>query len=763
MAEVFISYSSNNYDYAVQIFDMLKVNKIKAWFAPKDISFGGDFTKEIAENLEAADILVLILSKEAMRSNWVSDEVTYAKGKNMFILPVHVDHEPLTPAFKFMLQRVQIVDGYLLNNNVKEQVLSEVRKHLKKKKIRVREKERFSESDFGVYKITGGDPYYEEDETLFIEFSGKEFFLAPPREALSDPITLEWAKEHHFATEDTIFGENFRELLKSIPVSDLGNRIERSRKKIFEQFRNHENGCYFNNRKYGVEQINPFSRTEDETEKARLIIRLFVTDYFTHRVMKDVCKQLVKEKNKYINQIDYAHIGPSKIFFTSLGINLLLLEDPINDNPGLLITSRSTNAAETYSKIQLSLSVIEGVSISDYDSYMKKIRLTTAVERGLKEELNVTQNMLKMDSLKFYDLFVNRENLEMGISCTVELRKEIKLSENVLELHGKDGDLEIADKRTVQISELESFVRNNQTAILPQAMYVLCTFLENKGVLMINHQKTEVLKKESFICAKNGKESPCGDKLVDSENFYAVIDGATPKGKRLWNNQRGDVYVSEILGNAITRFEPDIDAQAAIEELNEVVRRAYKENGVDIKELQPEEQLQASVLIYSVAKKEVWSFGDCMLRINQKSYRNIKKGDIMLSDLRAFCIEAANLEGIDISNAESDYGRNQILPFLKKFTLFANADNSFGYDVLNGGDIQKDRVQIYAVQPGDHVVMASDGYPKLFDTLNETEEYLKQGLQEDPLCTGKLRGTKGVERGNISFDDRCFIGFTVEK
>ena len=764
MADVFISYSTNDKDYAKELFDLLTFNGIDAWFAPKDISSGRDFTKEITKNIDAADILLLVLSKASMQpSCWAGNEVIYAQNKKKFILPVQIDHEPWVDEFKLMLLRVQVIEGYHLNSSVKAKILDEVQKHLKKIVKKPVEKTRFSEHELGVKKITGGDPYYEEDKTLFVEMSGKEFYLAPPREALSDPVMLEWIAEHHFATVDKVFGGALDTVLKEIPIEDLGIRIERSREKIFRQFLNQENGCYFNNKKYGVEQINPFARTEDEIEKAKLTIRLFVTDYFTHRVMKDVCKQLIAEKNEYISHINYNRIGPEKIFFTSLGINLLLLEDSLADNAGILVTSRSTNAAETYSKRMFSLSVIEGVSISDYDSYMHKVRLGTAVERGLKEELNVTQELLKKDSLKFYDFFINRENLEMGISCTIELDKGITLEKNILDLHGKDEELEIADKRKITISGLETFIRNNKTRILSQAMYVLCTFLENKGVLMIDYQKKEILKRESYICAKDGTEGTCGDKIVECENFYAVIDGATPKGKRLWNNMRGDVYISEILGAAIARLEPGTDAQTAIEELNNVVKKAYTEQGIVFKELQPEEQLQASVIIYSVAKKEVWSFGDCMLRINQKSYRNIKKGDIMLSDLRAFCIEAANLEGINISDSETDYGRNQILPYLKKFTLFANAAVSFGYDVLNGGEIQKERVQVYAVQPGDRVVMASDGYPKLFDTLAETEEYLAKGLREDSLCVGKLRGTKGVEKGNYSYDDRCFIGFTVEK
>lgn len=780
MAQVFISYNSSDYTYAKQIYDILKANNIDSWFAPDRISGGQDFASEIGlelvgdddikeriQKLGKAKVLILILSKGSMQSAWVRKEVKLAIKKKIFILPIHVDHEPLTDEFEYLLIDAQIIEGYHLHKDSIKELLSEVTKHIPIPPIPgdVLNKKHFSESELHVHRITGGDPYYEEGSTLSVEFTGHEFYLMPPTDMLSesDPVLQSWCKENGFGSKDIVFGTSLEEFTREIPIPDLIARIERSRKKIFHQFRNKENGCYFNNKKYGVESLNPFGRTRDEREIPKLELQMFVTDYFTHRVMKDVCKSLIADGDRYLSKIDYTAIGVNKIFFTSLGINLLLLEDSLRDDYSMLITSRSTNAAETYQKHNFSMSVIEGVSISDYDNYQHKIRLTLAVERGLIEELNVKGDLLQLNTLKFYDLFVNRDNLEIGISCTIDLKREYGIKENVLKLRGKDEDLEISDKRAIPVSELEAFISNNQNSILPQAMYVLCSFMENRGVFMLERYRRDALQKQTYICSKYGTDEPCGDKVVDSKHFIAIVDGATPKGERLWDHMRGDVFVSKILSEAIQNLAPMVDAQSAIEEINHAVREQYEINGVDFEKLASEERLQASVLIYSVSRREVWSFGDCMLRITQKSYHNLKKGDIMLSDLRAFCIEAAALKKLDISREDGiDYGREKIMPFLKELTLFANSGQSFGYDVINGGDILKERVKVYAVQPGDHVIMASDGYPKLFDTLKETEEYLQAALRDDPNCVGKLRGTKGICKGAVSYDDRCFISFTVE-
>jgi glycerophosphoryl diester phosphodiesterase len=93
--------------------------------------------------------------------------------------------------------------------------------------------------------------------------------------------------------------------------------------------------------------------------------------------------------------------------------------------------------------------------------------------------------------------------------------------------------------------------------------------------------------------------------------------------------------------------------------------------------------------------------------------------------------------------------------------MFANTDDYFGYSVFDGMGINKNLIKIYTVKAGDHVVLASDGYPKLFDTLKESEEYLKWVLEIDPLSIKENKQTKMIKKGNISFDDRSYLSFTI--
>ena len=61
--------------------------------------------------------------------------------------------------------------------------------------------------------------------------------------------------------------------------------------------------------------------------------------------------------------------------------------------------------------------------------------------------------------------------------------------------------------------------------------------------------------------------------------------------------------------------------------------------------------------------------------------------------------------------------------------------------------------------PEQGVILASDGYPFLGDSLQESEEALKKQLEDDPLCINSFKATKGLMRGNKSFDDRCYVKF----
>ena len=270
-------------------------------------------------------------------------------------------------------------------------------------------------------------------------------------------------------------------------------------------------------------------------------------------------------------------------------------------------------------------------------------------------------------------------------------------------------------------------------------------------------------------CFTRGKkgETECGDRIVTTEDFIAVIDGVTPKGKRRWAGLSGDQYVAKILEEEIQSLKREAEAPAAINALNGRIARAYEEEGLRYEALPPVERLQACVVMYSNYRREIWSFGDCQFRLASGTYTGSKRVDRLLSDLRSFYVQAqmlgekeigkkkGNLKGKELE--KEDPGREAILPFLELQLLFANTESEFGYDVLDGGPIHPQHTLVRDVSGEDWIILASDGYPKLFDTLGETERYLQEELAKDPLCIHELKGTKAIAVGAESYDDRSFI------
>ncbi|WP_312441786.1 hypothetical protein [Lacrimispora sp.] len=272
---------------------------------------------------------------------------------------------------------------------------------------------------------------------------------------------------------------------------------------------------------------------------------------------------------------------------------------------------------------------------------------------------------------------------------------------------------------------------------------------------------------EQSVIPKHTGSSLCEDGLFVNENFIAVIDGVTSKGVLTWPEDLGDGtgnmtsgrYAKEVLLDALSTMPSDIDGADAMDYLNEALARACRTRRSILKE-KPEERLQAVIILYSLCRREVWAFGDCQCLINGTHYHHNKAIDSLLSQVRSLYIQTELLSGrTEASLSGHDTGREYILPLLRRQLLFANEDSPYGYDVLNGFPIHPGHVIIHPVPPCSRLVLASDGYPVLKETLAESEAALRELIEKDPLCFRENKGTKGLVKGNDSFDDRTYIRF----
>jgi hypothetical protein len=269
---------------------------------------------------------------------------------------------------------------------------------------------------------------------------------------------------------------------------------------------------------------------------------------------------------------------------------------------------------------------------------------------------------------------------------------------------------------------------------------------------------------ESFIKGKKNNKELCEDGLVITENYISIIDGVTSKGNTLWQNMTSGVYVKKLLINAINNMSPNLNAEDSILYLNTLIKEEYeKSNMYEYVKEHPEERLQANLIVFNISKNEIWMWGDCQALINKKLYHKEKKIDKILSEARSLFVDLELKNGKTVKDIiKNDTGRKYILPLLKQSIVYNNTIGEYGCNVLDGFEIMPKSVIKIKVKENDEIVLASDGYPVLKNSLKESEEKLLEILDKDPLLINIYKSTKGLQQGNISYDDRTYIKFVVK-
>ncbi len=109
---VFISYSHQNRVICDSIALLLESLSLEVWY--DDGLMPGDiYRKKIVNKIRAASYFIVLLSDAAIRSEWVIDEIEYAKKQHKRIIPVFLEETNLSDDLDMMLQRYQSLFWYL--------------------------------------------------------------------------------------------------------------------------------------------------------------------------------------------------------------------------------------------------------------------------------------------------------------------------------------------------------------------------------------------------------------------------------------------------------------------------------------------------------------------------------------------------------------------------------------------------------------------------------------------------------------------------
>ena len=273
---------------------------------------------------------------------------------------------------------------------------------------------------------------------------------------------------------------------------------------------------------------------------------------------------------------------------------------------------------------------------------------------------------------------------------------------------------------------------------------------------------------EKFVESKYGPKVIGEDIVFQSDDFIAIIDGATDKSGVKLNNLSPGLFASKSIYNSLSTLNKDIDMQSAISILSknlnsDIIHQSNKQN-LDLT-IAP----CASIAIYSKHKKQIWRVGDVkwMALINGKYISNEyeKKVDMITSSARSFFIKSSLLSGKSVDDfLLNDSGRDFIHPLLSSQHLFQNIDDElegFGYGVIDGQDVPLVYQECFDMGNASEIILSSDGYPKIFPSLKKSEDYLFNDLLLDPLRINNHPSTKAIMKNQVSFDDRSYIRFST--
>ena len=281
-------------------------------------------------------------------------------------------------------------------------------------------------------------------------------------------------------------------------------------------------------------------------------------------------------------------------------------------------------------------------------------------------------------------------------------------------------------------------------------------------------QNLQALIEEQFIQSKTGHPDDCEDALHINEHFVAVIDGATSKTERRWNGKTCGRTAAHIIRQAFDDMPADCTARQAVDLMTALVYQCYRDhNALAEVTRDPNQRIAASCAAVSLPRQEVWLIGDCHLLLGSRYLANHKRIDRLLSEVRALVIALALQQGVPLEELrKNDRGRAFILPLLKEHTLFQNntAAPAYWFPAIDGFTVPDAGIIITSIpDSATAIVLATDGYPVLRDTLSDSETTLQEMLQKDPLLFREYKSTKGMLKGYVSFDDRTYVKIRLNR
>lgn len=264
---------------------------------------------------------------------------------------------------------------------------------------------------------------------------------------------------------------------------------------------------------------------------------------------------------------------------------------------------------------------------------------------------------------------------------------------------------------------------------------------------------------ESKLVPKTGHEALCEDGLFFDGRFAAVIDGCSASKTPRWGSPSPGVVAKRCCLQVLSGLPAQATMEEAFARMNEAIFDWYGAHDM-VHEARGDASLRcgAYAAVVSAYHRQAWVFGDCQALVGSVLHTVHKEVDALMETLRAFLIEADELRASDGDAI------GLLAPVMRLQSLFQNTRNRgpFSYPTLDGFFTDMAAVKIVPLGGSQtEVVLATDGYPVLAATLEESERHLARLLASDPRCFRENRATKGLMPGNLSYDDRAYLRLFV--
>jgi hypothetical protein len=257
------------------------------------------------------------------------------------------------------------------------------------------------------------------------------------------------------------------------------------------------------------------------------------------------------------------------------------------------------------------------------------------------------------------------------------------------------------------------------------------------------------------LCA-TGKESEAKkeDRLVVTDDFAAVIDGATSSGPI--GGRPGGIVAAEAVEAAVKALPPDASARDFVDRATAAVAAA-------IGAWPDETQMRPSAVaaVWSRARDEVWRVGDCHVRVDDRAYYGGKEIDRIGYEFRCAVIRARLRLGLTSLDAERRVPTMEqpFRPLVTAQHAFLNldSDDPLAYGGLAGTPVPDRFVEVIPATGAREIVLASDGFLSPPATLAEGLAEIARVRENDPLMVELATGSRPFMPGRDYFDDTTYL------